>query len=442
MAALGLAFGIWWKWHHDANPRSTTQHWKVGAALLLPLALLGGLVAILVWQFVLLNIPLLGSERATKLLQGVAIQFSVPDAALLEGGPGMAGDFTGEGRPTGRLQWEFSEGGAVSSSPVISDGSVYIGLYSDRFTEPLAGLESMGWLYCLDAETGAEKWTYSSGNQPRTPSVRWGNVIFSAMERDCLVDAATGEEVIVTASSHETTPYVLTGELCCMVVDDTVLAGDSANQWANRWSYTATGRVDSVAANESFLFLSTTTEVFESKYENAVIEAVNLKDGHREWWLDVGKHLDVTCGIVTAGGIVYIHRSDGYLFALDSASGKEVWRYRTTSGMKGGPAVSSEFVVFVDKDNCVRALSPVTGTLTWRHQFEYVWCDPAITDGLAFVGGREAGAEYPNTLYALNLATGDLEWEYPVQGRITESPSVADATIYFGTDEGHVYALR
>jgi outer membrane protein assembly factor BamB len=441
VAAMGLAFGIWWKWHHDVNSGLTTQRWKIVAAMALPLVLTGSLAAILVWQFVLLDIPLLGGDQASNLSHDVATQPPAPDAAVLEGGPGMAGDYTGEGRPTGRLQWEFSEGGAVSSSPVISNGNVYIGLYSDTHTEPLGGSVSMGYLYCLDAETGAQKWTYCSGNAPKALSVKWGEVDFSAMERNLSVDARTGEETLVTPSAHEITPYVLAGELYCLAVDDTVFAGDSENKWTNRWSYAATDRVGSVAANEVSLFLATTA-LYKNKYERSVIEAVNLESGRREWWLDVGKDLDLTCGIVTAGGVVYVHRSDGYLFALDSSSGKEIWRYRTTPGMKGSPAVCSEFVVFVDEDNWLCALSVATGALVWRHQFKYAWCDPTIADGVVFVGGYEAGAGYLEALYALDLASGDLEWQYPVQGRITESPALSDGTIYFGTDMGYVYALR
>ncbi|HJN73795.1 MAG TPA: PQQ-binding-like beta-propeller repeat protein, partial [Myxococcota bacterium] len=49
-------------------------------------------------------------------------------------------------------KWTYVTGGAVISSPAVSDGVVYVGSYQNNT------------LYALDAHTGKEKWTFKTGS--------------------------------------------------------------------------------------------------------------------------------------------------------------------------------------------------------------------------------------------------------------------------------------
>src|SRR5215218_3341888 len=54
--------------------------------------------------------------------------------------------------------WSVDVGGAVSGTPVIAAGEMYVGSYS-------------GILYALDLATGAARWTYETGAVVRDPNL-------------------------------------------------------------------------------------------------------------------------------------------------------------------------------------------------------------------------------------------------------------------------------
>lgn len=65
---------------------------------------------------------------------------------------------------------DIYNGGAVSSSPAVSDGNVYVGSTDDK-------------VYCLDALTGAHVWDYTTGgNADSCPAVAGGKVYVGSVD--------------------------------------------------------------------------------------------------------------------------------------------------------------------------------------------------------------------------------------------------------------------
>jgi len=66
--------------------------------------------------------------------------------------------------PTNSELWWFKTGGAVSSSPAVSNDISYFGSYNNK-------------LYVMDAVTGKEKWRFETGNYVKSsPAVSNGVV--------------------------------------------------------------------------------------------------------------------------------------------------------------------------------------------------------------------------------------------------------------------------
>jgi len=63
--------------------------------------------------------------------------------------PAHTGQADGDAEPALELLWKYKTGGAVYSSPAVSNGVVYVGSY-DKY------------VYALDADTGAVKWKYKT----------------------------------------------------------------------------------------------------------------------------------------------------------------------------------------------------------------------------------------------------------------------------------------
>lgn len=64
-----------------------------------------------------------------------------------------------------------------------------------------------------------------------------------------------------------------------------------------------------------------------------------------------------------------------------------------------------------------------------------VWSSPIVTDGNVVVGGNDG------IVRAVDLATGDHEWEFEVDGAVRAEVAVADGALLVNSDGGSLYAL-
>ncbi|WP_211265558.1 outer membrane protein assembly factor BamB family protein [Actinacidiphila oryziradicis] len=82
---------------------------------------------------------------------------------------------------TGTERWTHTTGDAVDSSPAVVGGTVYVGS-NDHM------------LYALDAVTGTERWTYATGGAVRSsPAVVGGTVYVGSNDSTVFaLDAASG----------------------------------------------------------------------------------------------------------------------------------------------------------------------------------------------------------------------------------------------------------
>ncbi|MCK5462151.1 MAG: PQQ-binding-like beta-propeller repeat protein, partial [Bacteroidales bacterium] len=91
-------------------------------------------------------------------------------------------------------------------------------------------------------------------------------------------------------------------------------------------------------------------------------------------------------------------------------------------------------------------------TYTAAHAPEPAWHQPAeemarmhrdntyhvsAADGLAYFG-----SSVDNKVYALNISTGEVKWEFFTEGPVRFSPSIWKNRVYFGSDDGNVYCLN
>lgn len=150
---------------------------------------------------------------------------------------------------------------------------------------------------------------------------------------------------------------------------------------------------------------------------------------------------------IARDGTVYVGCWDNFLYALDGNSGNLKWKFETGSLITASAAIGPDGTVFIGSyDGYMYALTP-GGTLKWSF---------VTGDGLSPING---GAVFNHTgdtlyfgtdngeLYALNTANGSLRWMYPVTDGLTDkqissAPAIGlDGTIYFGCENRRVYAL-
>ena len=139
-----------------------------------------------------------------------------------------------------------------------------------------------------------------------------------------------------------------------------------------------------------------------------------------------------------ADGLVYVGIRAGYsegLHALEATTGEVQWIYRTA--VVSSPTVADGIVYFGAGDQHLYALDSAKGDLLWRYKTsDSVFSSPAVAHGVVYFGSNDTH------LYAVDAATGDLRWRYETEASVKSSPAVADGIVYFvGSDDGDLYAL-
>ena len=176
---------------------------------------------------------------------------------------------------------------------------------------------------------------------------------------------------------------------------------------------------------------------------NNRIFAVN-DDGTFSWSYVTADHYWGNCPAV-ANDKVYAGDWDGYLYVFNLANGSLKWSYKAAETIEGSPTVVNNMVYFGSADNSFRAVkdNDSSGTLKWsliRRGYCYYPADPAVSNGVVYFS--EDGV-WPDggRLYAVN-DTGVFKWSFVVAQESVWPPSVYRGAIYFGADNGVIFAVR
>jgi outer membrane protein assembly factor BamB len=223
--------------------------------------------------------------------------------------------------------------------------------------------------------------------------------------------------------------------------DGRVYAVDAASG-RTRWRFETGGRVrSSPAVADGRIYVGSA---------DGTLYALEGKTGRELWRFDTEGHRlesgkfgfdrrTIQSSPAAADGRVFIGSRDGFLYALDAASGKLLWRVdHRMSWVNTSPAVAGGVVYAGSSDErFLQAVDAGTGRELWRVATERpVWSSPAIAGDMVYVGDGSG------TVYAVDRATGRERWRHKAGRRIFSSPVLADGLLYVGNDDGGVYAIR
>ncbi len=235
-----------------------------------------------------------------------------------------------------------------------------------------------GWLYAIEAAGGKMQWRFPTGGAvDSSPAVSQGRVFFTSRDASCYALDAR------------------TGEL--------------------RWRFRTDG--ERRFAVPGLFGLKPETQVMEDPWD------VYLSSP------------------AVAAGRVYFGSSDGSVYAVEAATGKLVWRFRTNGLVHSSPAVADGVVYVGSWDASLYALDARTGAERWRFKtgdtegsvFTGIQSSPAVAGGVVYFGCRDAN------LYAVEARTGKRRWVFPIEGRswVVSTPAVRDGRVFFGTSDSH-----
>ena len=226
-------------------------------------------------------------------------------------------------------------------------------------------------------------------------------------------------------------PAVLGGTMYVGSDDGHLYAVDIASQ-RELWRFATGARIaSSPAVSNGVVYVGS---------NDLHLYAIDAANGTLRWKHETGA--EVFSSPAVSNGIVYVGSDDNHLYAFDATNGTLRWQYETEDWVSTDPAVGGSAVYVRSQDGILHAVDASTGEGLWQYNTsgQGVSASPAFADGVVYTGG--------NRTHALDASSGEVVWLYQTEYRAEApfyspaySPTVADGIVYFGSADGHLYAI-
>lgn len=249
---------------------------------------------------------------------------------------------------TGTAKWTYAAGSDMTSSPVLAQGTVFVG----------TGEGQSGTVHALDAETGSVRWRFAADAPViSSPAVAGGVVIVGSDNGTVYaLDAATGSMRwrYGTGSPVQSAPAVFGDQV--FVADSSALYALSVSAGSFRWSHAFHGTLHaSPAVSEGSVFIGS----LESQGGGGAVFAFDTASGATRWKTEVPA--PVLASPALAGGTVVIGSLNGTVLSLDAGTGRIHASYQTGNQVRSSPAIVGGVVFIGSGDGKVYALGEGTG---------------------------------------------------------------------------------
>lgn len=193
------------------------------------------------------------------------------------------------------------------------------------------------------------------------------------------------------------------------------------------------------------------------RYTVFVVVAVTMLWGQKSSSIDLAETPDVQWKFKTAHpfigspvvdkGIVFAGNLDGMLYAVDLATGSEIWSVRTPGPIRSTPCIAGE-TIYVNGGGSILALNRISGKQLWTFHAlgervyapygyaDYYHSSPKEHRGNIYFGSGDGH------VYALDIRTGALKWKYNTGDVVHATPALLDSVLYIGSFNGTMYALN
>jgi outer membrane protein assembly factor BamB len=309
--------------------------------------------------------------------------------------------------------WKSKPGAALQGKPGIGDGRVYAG-------------SSDGKLFALNAGDGTVLWTYQDEH---VKGNTWKYYSLPIESNDRIYIGTAGSELLCINSQNgerlwklqvsdwiRSSPLLIKGKIhVATLCGDMYAVKDNGNSAEvikqvklAEHGFTAdlVGNENGIlAAGGDLILYSVSPESLKLNWKHGIIDGVWI-DGEfvmADWTGGLQPTPSIVDGIVYCGGL------DGFVHAIDSETGKEIWRFETGGRSSAAITVAEGKVFFgqIGGEGIYYALDKNTGEVIWKsEEFDNVWVGPSYTGNGLFFGNMEG------MMYGVNPEDGSVIWTY------------------------------
>lgn len=331
--------------------------------------------------------------------------------------PGALGDAP-------ELAWSFETNGAVTASPVVADGVVYVGSVD-------------GFLYAIDQKTGEKIWAYHTEDAVEAPAfVHGGRVyfggcdgIFYALDRkkgEVVWRFPTGDKIMASANLAR----LPGGEERLLVgsYDGSLYCLDMSGK--KRWAYATDNYVNGTVA------VADGAAVFGGC--DAFLHVVDIQSGKARRKIDLGPDCQVPGSVAVADGKVFVGHYGNALVQIDLGTGQPDWVYQhPRHPFYSSPAVTDDRALLGCRDRHLHCIDRKTGKKLWSFPTKR-----KIDASATICGDKAVFGSGDGRVYMVKLADGKLVWKYELGRAILSSPAIAGDMFFLGSNDKKLYAFR
>ena len=372
------------------------------------------------------------------------------------------------------VKWKFTTKGSIVGSPTSDGSSIFVGSYDSCF-------------YAIDKNSGAQKWKIRIGGPIASSAILQGDKLYfygGDGNLHCR-DKNTGKLIwnYKTLSGalpdrkydwpdyYQSSPVMSEGTIYFGSGDGRLYAID-ATTGKHIWNF-ETGDVVHTAPAISG------NKIFVGSFDGHLY-ALNRSNGQQIWkFKTTGQRFfprgEINGNPVVHKGVVYFGSRDFNFYALDEELGYCLWLKTFERGW-ALPITPKDSVLYVgtSDDRLLLAVDRVSGRTLWNTNLQFnIFGGMATTPTTGFVGtlsGKffgidlKTGAikwtfeteshkknrsrylkeddEYVDNIGALIRSGNDFLAMYRAMGGVFGKPLLVDDTVYFGTYDGVLYALK
>lgn len=359
-------------------------------------------------------VPLAAAAIATCVFVGATPCAAIADAesaTMFRADAAHLGVYDSPAPKLTAVRWRFHTKGRIFSSPVVDDGTVFVGSSDAR-------------LYAVRASDGSEVWRFATkGSVNSTPAVWNRTVYFSSLDGNIYaVNESDGKERWHFRTGGErrySAPGIHGIQPSTEVMPDPFDVFLSSPAIWNGTVYVGSGDHN--------------------------VYAIDASTGALRWKFATGNVVHASPAV--ADGTVYIGSWDRYLYALDAHTGALRWKFVTGDdrqiynqvGIAGSAAVADGSVYFGCRDSHFYALDAKTGALRWKRDENGSWviASPAIV-GQTVVYTTSDERKF----FVVDAKTGSVKFSIPQGAYSFSSPAVAAGVAYYGSFDGKLYGVN
>jgi len=254
----------------------------------------------------------------------------------------------------------------------------------------------------------------------------WGDIAVSAYD---ITNASMKWKT--KGPAVDTSPLLVDGHLITFDSEGTVrsqLPADGSEEWTFSLGDRVAGQASPLDIGGGRVF---------AVADNGDAVALNAGDGSTLW--NAQLKAPVYADPSMSGGLLFVPTTTGTLRAIDAGTGHEVWRFDAENpDVHLGAVASDGITAYMGASNGkLYALDVATGRQRWEyHGPDAFTAAPLIVNDNLYIGsmGRR--------LYGFDRTSGDLIWEVKLRGRIKSAMAARSGELIVLSEPHHVYLFR